>query len=176
MGRPQFVRLESCASESLISNIAPPPMTLYCLPPFSPPTLQIISAAPSYLQIISDDTVIVGCVDSGWEDTYKDLVHHFVTWCGENHLQLNVTKTKETVVDFSKNKFPPSPVCNCATDVEMMTSYMYLGRLQEGPEPVSSRTVVAFIFLILLGGATRCPWSRCKINTLVFFLTDPSFL
>ncbi|TWW77449.1 hypothetical protein D4764_12G0008390 [Takifugu flavidus] len=47
-----------------------------------------------HLQKYSDDTVIVGCVENGQEDEYRDLVESFVSWSRENLLQLNVTKTK----------------------------------------------------------------------------------
>ncbi|TWW81352.1 hypothetical protein D4764_01G0011670 [Takifugu flavidus] len=80
-----------------------------------------------HLQKYSDDTVIVGCVENGQEDEYRDLVESFVRWSRENLLQLNVTKTKEMVVDFSKSKSPPSPVCISGKDVELVPSYRFLG-------------------------------------------------
>ncbi|TWW74395.1 hypothetical protein D4764_14G0003980 [Takifugu flavidus] len=52
-----------------------------------------------HLQKYSDDTVIVGCVENEQEDEYRDLVESFVRWSRENLLQLNVTKTKEMVLD-----------------------------------------------------------------------------
>ncbi|TWW61740.1 hypothetical protein D4764_04G0003870 [Takifugu flavidus] len=76
-----------------------------------------------HLQKYSDDTVIVGCVENGQEDEYRDRVESFVRWSRENLLQLNVTKTKEMVVDFSKSKSPPSPVCISGKDVEKVPSY-----------------------------------------------------
>ncbi|TWW61471.1 hypothetical protein D4764_04G0001180 [Takifugu flavidus] len=103
-GRPQFVRLRSCVSDPLMSNTGAPQGTKY-----------------------SDDTVIVGCVENGQEDEYRDLVESFVRWSRENLLQLNVTKTKEMVVDFRKSKSPPSPVCISGKDVEIVPSYRFLG-------------------------------------------------
>ena len=35
---------------------------------------------------------------------YRELVDHFVVWCGNNHLILNVNKTKEMIVDFRRDK------------------------------------------------------------------------
>ncbi|TWW53816.1 hypothetical protein D4764_0293380 [Takifugu flavidus] len=80
-----------------------------------------------HLQKYSDDTVIVGCVENGQEDEYRDLVESFVRWSRENLLQLNVTKTKEMVVDFRKSKSPASPVCISGKDVEIVPSYRFLG-------------------------------------------------
>ncbi|TWW78779.1 hypothetical protein D4764_11G0009000 [Takifugu flavidus] len=80
-----------------------------------------------HLQKYSDDTVVVGCVENGQEDEYRDLVESFVRWSRENLLQLNVTKMKEMVVDFRKSKSPPSPVCISGKDVEIVSSYRFLG-------------------------------------------------
>ncbi|TWW54976.1 hypothetical protein D4764_09G0000250 [Takifugu flavidus] len=80
-----------------------------------------------HLQKYLDDTVIVGCVENGQEDEYRDLVESFVRWSRENLLQLNVTKTKEMVVDFRKSKSPPSPVCISGKEVELVPSYRFLG-------------------------------------------------
>ncbi|KAK0155347.1 putative RNA-directed DNA polymerase from transposon BS [Merluccius polli] len=80
-----------------------------------------------HLQKFSDDTAIVGCVEGGREAEYRDLVDRFMKWCGENHLQLNVAKTREMVVDFRRNKTLPSPVSIGGTDVDMVDKYKYLG-------------------------------------------------
>ncbi|TWW71544.1 hypothetical protein D4764_16G0000410 [Takifugu flavidus] len=80
-----------------------------------------------HLQKYSDDTVIVGCVENGQEGEYRDLVESFVRWSREKLLQLNVTKTKEMVVDFSKSKSPPSLVCISGKDVEIVPFYRFLG-------------------------------------------------
>ena len=36
---------------------------------------------------------VIGCISKGNEDEYRVVVNDFVTWCGQNHL--NVAKTKE---------------------------------------------------------------------------------
>lgn len=67
----------------------------------------------------------MGCVESGQEEGYRGLVDHFVKWCGENCLQLNVAKTKKIMVDMKKAA-TLSPVCTGGSDVEMVRSYKYL--------------------------------------------------
>ena len=52
-----------------------------------------------HLQKFSDDTAIVRRVEGGREVEFRDLFGNFLKWCGEKHLQLNVAKTKEMVVD-----------------------------------------------------------------------------
>ncbi|TWW73111.1 hypothetical protein D4764_15G0005050 [Takifugu flavidus] len=109
-GRPQFVRLRSCVSDPLMSNTGAPQGTV--LSPFLFTTYTAdfqYHSETCHLQKYSDDTVIVGCVENGQEDEYRDLVESFVRWSRENLLQLNVTKTKEMVVDFRKSKSPSLP-------------------------------------------------------------------
>ena len=48
-------------------------------------------------------------------------------WCQRNHLQINAGKTKELVVDFRRRTVPPTPVNIQGMDIEMVTSYKYLG-------------------------------------------------
>ncbi|XP_048121152.1 forkhead box protein N1 [Alosa alosa] len=66
-----------------------------------------------HLQKFSDDTAIVGCVKKGNDLEYKGVITSFVEWCGKNHLQINTSKTKEMVIDFSpttattSSQFPP---------------------------------------------------------------------
>ncbi|TWW68203.1 hypothetical protein D4764_19G0000010, partial [Takifugu flavidus] len=127
-GRPQFVRLQSCVSDPLMSNTGAPQGTV--LSPFLFTTYTAdfqYHSETCHLQKYSDDTVIVGCVENGQEDEYRDLVESFVRWSRENLLQLNVTKTKEMVVDFRKSKSPPSPVCISGKEVELVPSYRFLG-------------------------------------------------
>ena len=46
----------------------------------------------------------MGRVDGGRELMSTRTETALVKWCRENHLQLNITKMKETVVDFRGNK------------------------------------------------------------------------
>ncbi len=52
---------------------------------------------------------------------------NFVTWCEQNHLQLNVAKTKELVVDMRRNRAPVSPVSISGVSVDIVEEYKYLG-------------------------------------------------
>ena len=44
------------------------------------------------------------------ESEYRDQVNKLINWCGENNLELNVSKTKEMIVDFRRKKSPLSPL------------------------------------------------------------------
>ena len=80
-----------------------------------------------HLQKFSDDMAIVGHVEGGRQEEYRNLVGNFFKWHGENHLQLNMAKMKEMAVDFRKNKPLPSPVHIGATDI--VESYKYVPNL-----------------------------------------------
>ncbi|XP_078802582.1 uncharacterized protein LOC144991990 [Oryzias latipes] len=71
-GRPQFVRLQSCVSETLTSNTGAPQGTV--LSPFLFTTYTADFQYHSelcHLQKYSDDTAVVGCVKDGWMDLNK---------------------------------------------------------------------------------------------------------
>ncbi|KAI3374077.1 hypothetical protein L3Q82_022637 [Scortum barcoo] len=53
-------------------------------------------------------TAIVGCIRSGQEDEYRELIQDFVTWCDSNHLLLNTTKTRQMVmVEMAETQSAP---------------------------------------------------------------------
>ena len=52
---------------------------------------------------------------------------NFVTWSERNHLQLNVTKTKEAIVDLRRVKTPVTPVSIHGVPVDTVEEYKYLG-------------------------------------------------
>ena len=61
-----------------------------------------------HLQKFSDDSAVVGCIRGGDEGEYRALVGdyalYFVEWSEQNHLSLNVNKTREMVIDFGRKK------------------------------------------------------------------------
>ncbi|XP_060770815.1 uncharacterized protein LOC132881852 [Neoarius graeffei] len=79
------------------------------------------------MQKFSDNTAIVGCVHDGQEEEYRSLIQDFVLWCKSNHLQLNIGKTKEMLVDFRRSRPTLQPISIEGVDVEMVRTYKYLG-------------------------------------------------
>ena len=119
----------------------------------------------------------------GWEREYRDLVGNFMKWCGENHLQLNMAKTKEMVVDFRRNKPLPIPVCIGGTDIDMVDTYKYLGVVLDNKLEWTTKTEAVYkmglsqlYFLRRLRSsmsAARC--SRCSIVGSTIFFTVVSW-
>ncbi len=56
-----------------------------------------------------------------------NFAERFVTWCNDNHLKLNISKTKESGVDCQRNRRPPVLVIIQGEEVKRVDSYKYLG-------------------------------------------------
>ncbi|KAI3376306.1 hypothetical protein L3Q82_016414, partial [Scortum barcoo] len=77
-----------------------------------------------HLQKFSDDTAIVGCVSEGNDCEYRKVIMDFVDWCELNHLQVNASKTKEMVIDFSRKPSADiAPVNIQGLDIERVRTY-----------------------------------------------------
>ena len=75
----------------------------------------------------ADDTSVVGLIKNDDETDYRREVEELVRWCESNNLILNISKTKEMVVDFRKNSSPLSPLSINGEVVERVTSFKFLG-------------------------------------------------
>ena len=127
-GRPQYVRLQHCVSDRVVSNTGAPQGTVLSPFLFTLYTTDFGHNTEScHLQKFSDDSAVVGCISKGDEEEYRAVVGDFVTWCEQNHLQLNVTKTKELVVDLRRAKAPVAPVSIHGVQVDIVEEYKYLG-------------------------------------------------
>ena len=68
----------------------------------------------------------MGCISEDREDEYRGVVEDFVRWSEENHLQLNIGKTKELVVKF-RRKRKPTPITIQGVEIETVDLYKFLG-------------------------------------------------
>ncbi|KAI5085675.1 gastrula zinc finger protein XlCGF28.1-like, partial [Silurus meridionalis] len=75
----------------------------------------------------ADDTVVVGLINNNDEPAYLQEVKNLERWCQENNLLLNVSKTKELIVDLStKRERSYQPINISGTPVERVDSFRYL--------------------------------------------------
>ncbi|KAK0144738.1 putative RNA-directed DNA polymerase from transposon BS [Merluccius polli] len=126
--RTQYVRLKDITSDTVVSSTGAPQGTVLAPLLFNLYTSDFSYNSEScHIQKFADDTAIMGCIREDQEEEYRSLVRDFVVWCHANHLQLNTSKTKELVIDFGKSRPPPQLVQIEGADVEVVSSYRYLG-------------------------------------------------
>ena len=76
----------------------------------------------------SDDTAMLALLsDFASYQSYVSSVVRFSSWCSNNFLHLNVSKTKEMCTDFRRNRTVNSPIVINGEPVEQVDSFKYLG-------------------------------------------------
>ena len=128
--RPQSVKIGPNISQTLILNTGTPqgcvlsPL-LYCL--F---TNDCVSHADS-VQLVkfADDTTVEGIISYGDETAYRQEVDRLVSWCEDNNLELNTSKTVEMIVDFRRNQDPKVPLLIDGKAINSVDSFKFLGSL-----------------------------------------------
>ena len=75
----------------------------------------------------SDDTTVSGLISDCDESKYREEVEAMVSWCSENNLILNVSKTKEIIVDFRSKRTEISTLSINDQEVEIVDSFKFLG-------------------------------------------------
>ena len=75
----------------------------------------------------ADDTTVVGMITGGNEEAYRDEVLNLERWCATNNLALNISKTKEIILDFRRNAATPAPLYINGECVERVQSFKFLG-------------------------------------------------
>ncbi len=87
--------------------------------------LRVLSQLHFYYQICVG---VRGLIFNNDETAYLDEVERLTAWCQDNCLSLNVSKTKELIVDFRKRQQQPyTPLMISGTPVERVSSFKYLG-------------------------------------------------
>ncbi len=72
--------------------------------------------------------MVLGLISNNDETSYLDEVERLTSWCQDNCLSLNVSKTKELIVNFRKrHQRPYTPLMISGTPVERLSSFKYLG-------------------------------------------------
>ena len=126
--RPQRVVVRSSTTLEVSSEVrtntcvlSPALFTLY--------TSDCRCTARDTLQVkFSDDTSLTGLITTS-ENSYRCAVEKLVGWCNDDHLFLNVSKTKEIVVDVRRDPPPPRPLVFNGEEVEIVGEYKYLGSI-----------------------------------------------
>ncbi|KAL0202443.1 hypothetical protein M9458_000461, partial [Cirrhinus mrigala] len=81
----------------------------------------------NYIIKFADDTTVVGLISNNDETNYREEMAQLAEWCGTNNLSLNVSKTKEVVMDFRRNSVDHPPLTTNSSAVERVSSTRFLG-------------------------------------------------
>jgi hypothetical protein len=93
---PQVVKVGNNTSTSLNLNTGAPQGCL-----LSPLLYSLFNH--EYIKFL-DDTTIVGQITKNDETAYREEARAMAEWCPEKNLSLNISKTKELIVDFRKKQ------------------------------------------------------------------------
>ena len=121
--RPQFVKINDTLSSTITLNTGAPQGCVLS------PVLYTIytndcTSVFEHVSVIkfADDTSIFGLISNDESDYFKQ-VSLFTDWCDDNYLLLNVSKTKETFIDFRIT----APLIIKDQEIKVVSSYKYLG-------------------------------------------------
>jgi hypothetical protein len=126
--RPQVVRVGNNTSSSITLSTGAPQGCVLSPLLFTLLTHDCTATySNNHIVKFADDTTLVGLITKGDETQYRLEVDHLTTWCRDNNLLLNVSKTKEIVVDFRRGHTQHLPLTIDGAVVERASSTKFLG-------------------------------------------------
>ncbi len=103
-----MVKMGQFTSNSITLNVGAPQGCVLSPLLYSLYTPDCVSSHSSTSIVkFSDDTVVLGLISNNDETTYLDEVERLTSCCQDNCLSLNVSKTKELIVEFRKRQQRP---------------------------------------------------------------------
>ncbi|KAG5264795.1 hypothetical protein AALO_G00258100 [Alosa alosa] len=126
--RPQVVRVGNNISSSITLSTGAPQGCVLSPLLFTLLTHDCTATySNNHIVKFADDTTLVGLITKGDETQYRLEVNLLTTWCRDNNLLLNVSKTKEIVVDFRGGHTQHLPLTIDGAVVERVSSTKFLG-------------------------------------------------
>ncbi len=127
-GRSQMVRMGNNTSSPLTLNTGAPQGCVLSPLLYSLYTHDCTATHSSNVIVkFADDTTVIGLITDNDETAYREEVSTLTKWCQENHLSLNIDKTKELVVDYRRQSREHTPITIDKTPVERVSSFKFLG-------------------------------------------------
>ena len=127
-GRPQEVRVGNNTSAMLILNTGAPQGCVLSPLLYSLFTHNCMAKHDSNAIIkFADDTTVVGLITDKGKTADGEEVRELAVWCQDNNLSLNVSKTKELIMDYRKRRAEQAPININRAVVERVESFKFLG-------------------------------------------------
>lgn len=76
----------------------------------------------------------------GHHSNHGSALPEFVSWCDNSFLDLNVSKTKEIIIDFRKSSVDPKPSTIHDEEVQIIQTHKYLGTVFDSQLTFSENT------------------------------------
>uniref|UniRef100_A0A8C6KS07 Reverse transcriptase domain-containing protein n=1 Tax=Nothobranchius furzeri TaxID=105023 RepID=A0A8C6KS07_NOTFU len=126
--RRQVVRLGSTTSSPVTLNTGAPQGCAQSPVLYSLYTHDCTATRNSNIIVkFADNTTVVGLITNGDETAYRQEISALTHWCQDNRLTLNVTKTKELIMDFRRCRGIHTPITINGNAVERVSSFRFLG-------------------------------------------------
>uniref|UniRef100_A0A669ERB8 Reverse transcriptase domain-containing protein n=1 Tax=Oreochromis niloticus TaxID=8128 RepID=A0A669ERB8_ORENI len=127
--RPQVGRVGKHTSSSLTLNTGTPQGCVLSPLLYSLFTHDCVAKHESNIIIkFADDTTIIGLITGNDETAYREEVMALYEWCLENNLTLNISKTREMIVDYRKRPVREhQPIHINGVKVGRVSSFKFLG-------------------------------------------------
>lgn len=124
--RSQCVRLNGVLSSKLFSSTGFPQGCVLSPLLFILYTNDRQSTYYRHFMKCADDTVIVSLLNND-ERGHGPVVDDFIAWCKDFYLFINVSKTKDVIIDFCRSQPSVTHLVIQEKDVEIVSHYKYLG-------------------------------------------------
>ncbi|KAK1790395.1 hypothetical protein P4O66_014297 [Electrophorus voltai] len=123
--RPQSVWVGNCTSSTLTLSTGAPQGCVLSPLLYSLYTYDCAATSSSTITVkFADDTIDMGLILENNERAYLEEIKHLENWCQGNNLLLNVSKTKQLIVDCSKKQeWHYQPLRINGTTVERIDSF-----------------------------------------------------
>ena len=128
LDRPQVVKIGNKTSSVITLNTGTPQGCPMSPKLYSIFTYDCVAELPGTLLVkYADDTTVSGFINNSNETNYRNQICLIEDWCKNNNLILNVSKTKEIIIDFRLKKTPMAPLLINDSTVEQVSTFKFLG-------------------------------------------------